>query len=221
MPGGVKTRNTVSSHLSTLVGTGRELTPSELPTTRDLLRLGIFFRETSLENRRNYCVDDLVSDIVAQLLAQWQKANAQFKFPVIIHEDTLHKKIIKIWEQGVQVSLGNGKLAVKKKFIDKLDKLMDILACSCPIKLCAELGCLKTGEDRCKQDAHAQCNCLREFKIPKLELRFVRVQREKEGSEGALQIGRADAKESKRQEKAITNKIKKKTDNTNAATDSK
>ena len=67
MPGGVKTRNTVSSHLSTLVGTGRELTPSELPTTRDLLRLGIFFRETSLENRRNYCVDDLVSDIVGSV----------------------------------------------------------------------------------------------------------------------------------------------------------
>ena len=91
MSGGVKTRNTTSSHLSTLLG--KELTPSELPTTRDLLRLGIFFRETSVENRRNYCVDDLVSDIVAQLLAQWQKANAQFKFPVIIHEDTLHKKI--------------------------------------------------------------------------------------------------------------------------------
>ena len=70
MSGGVKTRNTVSSHLSTLVGTGRELTPSELPTTRDLLRLGIFFRETNVENRRNYCVDDLVSAILAQLLAQ-------------------------------------------------------------------------------------------------------------------------------------------------------
>ena len=41
----------------------------------------------------------------------------------------------------------------------------------------------------------------------------VRAQREKEGSEGALQIRRADAKESKRQEKAITNKVKKNTDN--------
>ena len=137
---------------------------------------------------------------------------------MIIHEITLHKKIKKIWEQGVQVSLGKGKLAVKKKFLDKLDKLVDILACNCPIKLCAELGCLKTGEDGCKKDAHAQCNCLREFKIPQLELTFVRAQREKEGSQGALQIGRADAKESKRQEKAIANKAKKNTDNENAAT---
>ena len=157
-----------------------------------------------MENRRNYCVDDLVSAILAQLLAQWQKANAEFKFPVIIHEITLHKKIKKIWEQGVQVSLGKGKLAVKKKFLDKLDKLVDILACNCPIKLCAELGCLKTGEDGCKKDAHAQYNCMREFKIPQLELTFVRAQREKEGSQGALQIGRADAKESKRQEKPFS-----------------
>ena len=117
MSGGVKTRTAASSHLSTLVGTGKELTPSELPTTRDLLRLGIFLRETNVENRRNCCSDDLVSDIVAQLLAQWQNANAQFKFPVIIHEVTLQKQIKKIWEQGVQVSLGQGKLAEKKSFL--------------------------------------------------------------------------------------------------------
>jgi hypothetical protein len=218
MPGGVHTRNTVFSHLTSLVGTGKELTPSELPTTRDLLRLGIFYRETSYEDKRNYSVDDLVGDIIAQLLAQWKKANAQFKYPVIIHEETLKIKIKKIWERGNIVSRGRTKLEEKTKFISKLDHLFDILYCKCPIKLCAELGCQKIGEDRCKKDAHANCNCLREFKIPQLELSFVRAQREKEGSEGALQIGGVDTPESKRQDKAIKNKVKKKTNSEAAET---
>ena len=218
MSGGKHTRNAVSSHLSILVGKGKEFSPSELPTTRDILRLGIFYRETSFVDRRNYSVDKLVSDIVTQLLTQWEKANAQFKFPVINHKDTLDRKIKKIWEQGVQVSLGKVKLMEKTKFISKLDKLLDILTCQCPIKLCAELGCQKTGEDRCKKDAHAQCNCLREFKIPQLDLKFVRAQREKEGSKGALQMGGVDAPESKRQTKAIENKNKKQLDNEETAT---
>ena len=90
------------------MGTGNVFTPSELATTRDILRLGIFYRETSFVERRDYSVDELVSDIVTQLLTQWKKANAQFKYPVINHKDTLLGKMKKIWEQSVKKSQISG-----------------------------------------------------------------------------------------------------------------
>ena len=79
----VRTRKTSSSHLSTLVGKGRELLVSELPTVRDVLKYGIHLREQSEADRRNYPVDQLVADIYPGLILQWSKANALFKPPVI------------------------------------------------------------------------------------------------------------------------------------------
>ena len=212
-----KTRNKIASHLSSLVGTGREFIPSELPTHRDLLRYGILCRELAEENRRNYTVNELVRDMIPPLLAQWQKANSQFKYPVINHEERLFSKVKKLWDDAVKASLGKGKLVEKQRFISKLDKLVDILNCKCPIKLCTELGCVKEGEDRCKKDAHAECNCEREFKIPQLELAFVRAQRVKEGSAGSLHIGGSDIRESRRQMEALKNKEKEKTAKEKAA----
>ena len=66
----------------------------------------------------------------------------------------------------MEVSMGKVKLSKKVAFTNKLDKLVDILNCKCTIKLCAELGCVKVGEDRCKKDAHAECTCERKYKIP-------------------------------------------------------
>ena len=87
-----KTRKKSGSHLSNYLGTGKELLPSELPTTRDLLRFGLLKREQSEEDKRNYTVDQLVKEMMSALVEQWQKANAQFQFPVINHPDTIYKR---------------------------------------------------------------------------------------------------------------------------------
>lgn len=50
--------------------------------------------------------------------------------------------------------------------------------------------------------AHISCICKRELKIPVIELAFVKAQREKTGSIGALMISSKDIPESKRQEAA-------------------
>ena len=84
-----KTRVTLTTHTTTLVASGRELIPSQLPTNRDVLRLGIYLRETAETDTRNYPVNILVRDIVPVLFAQWTKANAEFKFPVTIHNKAL------------------------------------------------------------------------------------------------------------------------------------
>ena len=66
-----KTSNT-SAHLSKFVGRGKQLLPSELPTARDILRCGIFLRETSDQNKRDYTVDKLVTDMTPTLSSQWE-----------------------------------------------------------------------------------------------------------------------------------------------------
>ncbi|KAG7163745.1 hypothetical protein Hamer_G002981 [Homarus americanus] len=53
------TRSNSSCHLSNLVGPGRQLLVSELPTFRDLLWLGLLKRKGSDADRRNYKVKDL------------------------------------------------------------------------------------------------------------------------------------------------------------------
>ena len=159
-----KTRKKSGSHLSNYLGTGKELLPSELPTTRDLLRFGLLKREQSEEDKRNYTVDQLVKEMMSALVEQWQKANAQFQFPVINHPDTIYKKVKTLWDEAVKVSLGRGKLKDKERFSEKLDKLVDILNCKCPITLCPEYGC----EDTCEKEAHIKCICKSDHKIPVL-----------------------------------------------------
>jgi hypothetical protein len=194
-----RTRHKSSSHMSNYVGTGKDLLLTELPTVRDLLRYGILQRELSEENKRNYIVGQLVKDMVEVLQDRWLRANAQLKYPVTNHPDTIFKKLKALWEEASKVSLGKGKLKDKNRFAEKLDKLVDILNCRCKIVLCSEYGC----EIDCLKDAHIECECKRDEKIPVVELEFIRAQRDKVGSISTHQIGQADVPESRRQEETL------------------
>ena len=83
----------------------------------------------------------LVRDIVPVLFAQWTKANAEFKFPVTIHNEALCGRVKRLWEEGVKFSQGKGKLVDKQNFRNKLDKFMDSIKCQCPIQLCSVRLC--------------------------------------------------------------------------------
>ena len=85
----VRTRNKVTSHLSNLIRSGRDLIPSELPTHRDVLRYGILLREQADNDRRNYPVMNLVKDMITAVHRQWLKANALLVFPVISFQAAL------------------------------------------------------------------------------------------------------------------------------------
>ena len=50
--------------MSNVVGTGKNLLPSDLPTVRDMLMYGLLQRELSEVNKRNYSVDQLVKDMM-------------------------------------------------------------------------------------------------------------------------------------------------------------
>ena len=170
---------------------------SELPTVRDILRYGIYLREQSEGDKRNP-VDELVQDIYASLICQWSKTNALFKPPVINEKVTIISKLKEVWNQAVTFSLGKGKLDAKDRFSAKLDKLFDILNCRCQITSCEEAGC-----EGCEIQAHINCFCVREKKIPSKDLSYIKGQKEKVGSKGPHQIGTPDLPEHKRQMRTL------------------
>ena len=135
-----KTRLTTFTHMSNLIGTGRELLPSELPTVRDVLRYGLL-REQSGEDGRNYPAASLAKDIYPAMLQKWELANSSFVIPVVTSRITILNKIKVIWEQAKDISLGRGKHEVKESFNSKLDKLFDMLNCKCTIATCSEFDC--------------------------------------------------------------------------------
>ena len=71
----VKTRLLTWTHLHQLVVSSRELPTAELPTVRDLIRYELYLREMSDQDRRNYSNDQLVTDLMIGILAQWCRAN--------------------------------------------------------------------------------------------------------------------------------------------------
>ena len=154
----VKTRSQSSSHLSDYVGSGRILLASELPTSRDLLRLGILLRGQSSDDHE-LPVSKLCQDILPILLGSWSKANALFKYPVIKHERTVLRRIENIWKSALLVARGKGKSSEVKNLEDKLDKLFDILNCECPFWECQSCAC-----DGCEVGVHVSCACSRDKK---------------------------------------------------------
>ena len=204
-----KTRKKSSSHLSMYLGVGQELPLNQLPTLRDLLRYGIYLREVSHVDKLFYPIDTLVEDMMLALMAQWTKANAQLKHPILVHPDTIRKRLKTSWENAFKLSTGRGKLKEREKLALQLDKLFDILYCHCPIYLCSEFEC---DPDDCKKDCHIKCKCKMWEKIPVLELRFIRAERDKTGNNSTHMIAGADIPESSKQDKAIKAKDKKKED---------
>jgi len=192
----IKTRLQVLTHLHHLVGPGRELHVAELPTVRDLIRYGLYLRESSDKDRRNYTTDELIADITTGLLAQWSKASPKFCEPVMNSHVRIRSKLKAVWEQATKVSSGRAKLDEKQRFMDKLDRMLDILTCKCDIKNCANAGC----KSACASGVHVACKCSREKKIPMIELAFVKGQREKADGVGSHQIGAIDHTETRKQE---------------------
>ena len=186
-----KTRLSVSTLLSNIIGAGKEFITSELPTSRDILRYGIYLREQSDCDIRTYTVNQLSCDLSKAIIQQWKKASLEY--PVVISEKAIIAKVKRLWELGIKVAQDRAKTVETSKFWSVCDKLFDILQCTCEIKAC-------TSECKSKcTDIHLKCLCKKEQKIPPLELKFVAAQRTKSGSKGAVQIGGRDVIESKRQ----------------------
>ena len=102
---------------------------------------------------------------------------------------------MKIGYHLVKIASCRAKIDEENRFMEKLDRLLDILICKCAIKCCDEFGCSTI----CNRKVHIECTCSKEAKIPSMELAFIKAQLEKLGNVSSLQIGPTDFHETKRQ----------------------
>ena len=207
-----RTRHLSSSPLVEYLGPGKEFLPSELPTLRAVLQFGIHLQDIKIREeevkKNTYLKSELVKDMSLGVLVQWKKANHLFEPPVICTQKSLERRLEKEWDRALLVRQGRAKKSQKAELESKLDKLLDILTCHCqPTQPCSDVGCLGPKADpKCRNGAHLDCDCLRESKIPKMELMFIKTQRDKIGEKGGMQISLGDKKEDARQRARVARK---------------
>ena len=87
-------KSTKSHALYDLLGSGSEITHSELPTLRQCLRYGLFLRERSLEDLdvREMCVS-----VFKEVKSIWDKVNPEI---CIIGPKSACDKLVKEWENA-------------------------------------------------------------------------------------------------------------------------
>ena len=124
-------------------------------------------------------------------------------FGILILSD-LGKLLCAKWKILYKLAYRKGKVYPREKraFEKDLDKLFNILTCSCDFVDCGNVKC---SEESCAS-VHINCKCPRDSMIPRLDLAYIKDQREKIGTKGQLQMALGDAKETTRQMKAMKRK---------------
>ena len=213
------TRGTTNTAFSDLVGPAGNLPVTDLGTKRDVLKQALQLRFQDPRDVRNYPKADLIADTVKSVKENWALVNKKVsEYPVIVSDQEIARRITLIWTKVDDLtSKGGGGKKKKKKpkqkekekeeLSEDLDKLFDILFCQCEIQTCPEYKCEKM--TKCKPKAHVICNCLKQFKIPVIELAFIRDQRLKVGTKGHMQISKVDVKESVKQFESEQGKAKR------------
>ena len=97
----VKTRRHSASKLSEFVGPTKEFLPSEVPTLRAIIQRGLLVRDRLLLEQGSAKTEIHTKDIIAELVplisTQWQMSNGKFSPPVTIKEDSIRKKVERLW----------------------------------------------------------------------------------------------------------------------------
>ena len=186
---------------------------TELPTLRVVLRHGIYLQEKKLleegVDRRNYSIRQLSVDVTVEVVSCWQRANAQFRPPVIFQDKSIDRKIQVAWTALENFAWNRGGMKREEdrnNFLENLDSLFNITSCSHEILPCSESGC-----EGCQEGAHLlDCTCRREKRIPKLELGFMMAMKTRRppGQKASMMMTGPDVKETKRQQKAAERKEK-------------
>ena len=128
-----------SGKLRDYIGPAVAMNPTEVPTFRAVIQQGLLLKEKKLLeedlSKTSYTKKELASDLAPLVLAQWTKTNYRFIPPVVIKENTLVKKIEKLWQTAEDFAWGR-KTKGEEAFLEKIDKLLDITLCQHPILLC-------------------------------------------------------------------------------------
>ena len=89
-----------------------------------------------------------------------------------------------------EVAQGKTSKAVKEKILEKLDSLLDITTCPHVILFCKDPGSGCPDVKKCQINAHINCDCSRECKVPVTDLYWLTIQWSKRGEKsGMLMVG--------------------------------
>ena len=116
----------------------------------------------------------------------------------LITESSATNKIRRAFDSADLLDKKRLKSKRKKYFIDSFDKVFDLVICQCELVDCAE-------EDHNCGGVHVICHCENKDKIPKLELAWIKDQRDKIGTKGGKFIMHGvDKKEAKTYKNKVT-----------------
>ena len=201
-----KTRGQIGSRMSDYIGTGRDFLLSDVPTLRCALRKALLLQEQE-GDKRNLPIPFLMTQVADSILAQWRKSNVKFAPPVVISREALSKRLQTAWTSISAIARGKAKKADKEQWEAKLDKLLDVTVCQCEITVC-QGPCRLPGKKECM--GHICCSCVKDIKVPNLELQWLYYQRSKVGEKSDMGMDKGDIVETKRQEKALARLAKEK-----------
>ena len=214
LKGGARTRHQSGSKLRELVGAGKEFLLSEVPTLRAVIQRGILIKERwmieEITGQKKVLVGDIVRGLVPVILTQWQRLNAKFCSPVTISKKSLVQKVEKLWRKVEEVAQGKTSKAVKEKILEQLDSLLDITTCPHIILCCKDPGSGCPDVKKCQINAHINCDCSRECKVPVTNLYWLTIQRSKRGEKSGILMVGDNRKEKERQLKAAKRKARDK-----------
>lgn len=134
----------------------------------------------------------LAEKVTPEIIELWRKMNPRV---ITSTEYSVAKRLEREFRQ-VRDVVRSATPKEREKLDAKLDRLLDICACRCPMLACEEAGC-----DGCEK-VHMNCSCPRQFRIPEKELVFMKDQRQKIGTKGMMQMSIVDQAEKLRQQKA-------------------
>ena len=165
-----------------------------LPTAKDVIASINFEIEKSTKETKNEKEKE-ATDIVAKHLVK--KYNLLIPKVPILSEKSVNHKVSRLLETAKLFKQNKLKTKPKKHFNENINKLFDIIACSCEFIKCGEGSACSKKED-CS-GFHVLCSCPQEKKIPDNEVMYVKDQREKIGLLGGEMIvgGRDKATEEK------------------------
>ena len=95
-------------------------------------------------DRRNFSISMMAKEIREALVNCWERANPQFRPPIIITNKSIERKIQVAWTALENFAWKRGGMKKEEDrvtFKEKLDMLFNIASCSHTIVPCAEAGC--------------------------------------------------------------------------------
>jgi hypothetical protein len=171
------------------------------------LRLALFLQKRNfieLEKGKTTKIKEIIEEVVTRIFKQWQLANVLFKHPVTQTPWTVHQKIQNMWNKISDIVWHRTRVSLKQRdeLETKLDKLLDIVICKCPISICSK---------PCSKDClggHTVCICPRYNKVPEVDLAWVHAQRQKVQEKSSMAIVGIDKVETNKKVKTEERKLK-------------